>query len=170
MSPTACVNSLFPDYKLLTFLCFLKKTWNCKFSSPLRCKSSTSQGCFSQGPGSHPFEKWKWKLLSHVWLFVTPMDYTVLGILQAKILECVDFPVSRGSPNPGIEPWSPSLQADSLPAEPQGKPGAFIKKKEPLSPSLWWCRSLTLIRTTNKHRGLNHIDIPPSQHPPKFLY
>ena len=25
-------------------------------------------------------------------------------------------------PNPGIEPWSPALQADSLPAEPQGKP------------------------------------------------
>ena len=25
-------------------------------------------------------------------------------------------------PNPGIEPGSPTLQADSLPAEPQGKP------------------------------------------------
>ena len=25
-------------------------------------------------------------------------------------------------PNPGIEPWSPTLQADSLPAEPPGKP------------------------------------------------
>ena len=25
-------------------------------------------------------------------------------------------------PNPGIEPTSPALQADSLPAEPQGKP------------------------------------------------
>ena len=25
-------------------------------------------------------------------------------------------------PNPGIEPSSPGLQADSLPAEPQGKP------------------------------------------------
>ena len=25
-------------------------------------------------------------------------------------------------PNPGIEPRSPELQADSLPAEPQGKP------------------------------------------------
>ena len=27
-----------------------------------------------------------------------------------------------GLPNPGIEPRSPALQADSLPAEPQGKP------------------------------------------------
>ena len=27
-----------------------------------------------------------------------------------------------GFPNPGIEPRSPTLQVDSLPAEPQGKP------------------------------------------------
>ena len=29
-------------------------------------------------------------------------------------------------PNPGIEPRSPTLQADSLPAEPQGKPIYFL--------------------------------------------
>ena len=45
---------------------------------------------------------------------------TVHGILRARILEWVAFPFSRGS-NPGIEPRSPTLQADSLPAEPQGK-------------------------------------------------
>ena len=45
-----------------------------------------------------------------------PMDCTVHGILQARILELVAFP------NPGIEPRCPALQADSLPAEPQGKP------------------------------------------------
>ena len=32
------------------------------------------------------------------------------------------FPSSGDLPNPGIEPKSPTLQADSLPAEPQGKP------------------------------------------------
>ena len=51
-----------------------------------------------------------------------PIDYTVHGILQARILEWVAFPFSRGSSQPGIEPGSPTLQADSLPAEPQGKP------------------------------------------------
>ena len=51
-----------------------------------------------------------------------PMDYTVHGILQARILEWVAFPFSRISSNPGIEPRSPTLQADSLPAEPQRKP------------------------------------------------
>ena len=50
------------------------------------------------------------------------MDYTVDGSLKARILEWVVFPFSRGLPNPGIEPRSPTLQADSLPVEPQGKP------------------------------------------------
>ena len=44
------------------------------------------------------------------------------GILQARILEWVAFTFSRDLPNPEIEPRSPTLQADSLPAEPQGKP------------------------------------------------
>ena len=47
---------------------------------------------------------------------------TVHGILQVRVLECVAFPSSRDLPNPGIEPRFPTLQVDSLPAEPQGKP------------------------------------------------
>ena len=39
----------------------------------------------------------KLKLLSHVQLFVTPMDYIACGILQARILEWVAVPFSRGS-------------------------------------------------------------------------
>ena len=49
-----------------------------------------------------------------------PMDL-VHGILQARILEWVAFPFSGDFPNPGIEPRSPTLQADSLPAELPGK-------------------------------------------------
>ena len=51
-----------------------------------------------------------------------PMDYTVHEILQASILEWVAFPFSRGLPNPGMEPRSPALQADSLPADPREAP------------------------------------------------
>ena len=52
-----------------------------------------------------------------------PMGYPVHGILQARILEWVAFPLSRGSSQPpGTEPRPPILQADSLPAEPPGKP------------------------------------------------
>ena len=46
----------------------------------------------------------------------------VHGIFQARILEWLAFPFSRGSSQPGVEPRSPALQADSLPAEPPGKP------------------------------------------------
>ena len=41
----------------------------------------------------------KWKLLCRVRL-CDPMDYTVHGILQARILEWVAFPFSRGSSQP----------------------------------------------------------------------
>ena len=51
-----------------------------------------------------------------------PMDYTVHGILQARILEWVAVPFFRGSSQPRIKPRSPALQADSLPSEQQGKP------------------------------------------------
>ena len=56
-----------------------------------------------------------------------PMDYTVHGLLQARILEWVAFPSPGELPNPGIEPRCPTLQADSLPAKPQGKPKKFNK-------------------------------------------
>ena len=51
-----------------------------------------------------------------------PLDYTFHVILQARILEWVAFPFSKGSSQPRMEPRSPALQVDSLPAEPQGKP------------------------------------------------
>jgi len=51
------------------------------------------------------------------------MSWTVVhGILKARIMERVAFPFSGHLPNPGIKPRSPTLQEDSLPAEPQGKP------------------------------------------------
>ena len=48
--------------------------------------------------------------------------FSVHGILQARILEWVEIPFFRDLPNPGIEPGSPELQADSLPSEALGKP------------------------------------------------
>ena len=51
-----------------------------------------------------------------------PMDYTVHEILQARIMEWVAYPFSRGSPNPGIKPRSSALQAYSLHLSHQGIP------------------------------------------------
>ena len=62
----------------------------------------------------------KWKSLSCVWFFATP--WTVHGILQARILEWVAFPFSRGSSQPRDGTQSSSLQVGSLPVKPQGKP------------------------------------------------
>ena len=53
------------------------------------------------------------------------MNSTAYGILQARKLEWVAFPFSRGSSNLEIEPRSPTLEVDSLPVEPQGKPTVY---------------------------------------------
>ena len=45
-----------------------------------------------------------------------------MGILQTRILEWAAMPSLGDLPNPGIEPRSPTLQADSLPFELPGKP------------------------------------------------
>ena len=72
-----------------------------------------------------------------------PMDYAVHGILQARILKWVPTGVGRCSLLQGIfpahgssvDPRSPTLQADSLPAEPQGKP-KWLLNMERFSASL----------------------------------
>ena len=52
-----------------------------------------------------------------------PRDYTVHGIVQARILEWApSFPSPEDLPNPEIKPSSHTLQADPLPAESLGKP------------------------------------------------
>ena len=48
-----------------------------------------------------------------------PMDYTVQGILQARIIEWVaPFPSPGDLPNPLSKHGSSTLQAGSLPAKP----------------------------------------------------
>ena len=56
---------------------------------------------------------WKWKSLSRVQLFATP--WTIYSPWNSPGFRTQGL-------NPGIEPKSPALQVDSLPAEPQGKP------------------------------------------------
>ena len=60
--------------------------------------------------------KVKMKVVESRLTLCDPMDNTVHGILQARILERVAIPFSRGS-YPGVKPRSPALQADSFPAE-----------------------------------------------------
>ena len=48
-------------------------------------------------------------------------DFSVHRIVQGRILEWVSFPPPGDLPDPGIQPGSPELQADSLLSEPPGK-------------------------------------------------
>ena len=57
------------------------------------------------------------------------------------------FPSSGGLPNTRIEPRSPTLQANSLPAEPQGKPKAQVTIKGWIH--LTWTYNLNNWRFTN---------------------
>ena len=45
-----------------------------------------------------------------------------MGFSRPEYWSGYPFPYPGDLPNPGIEPRSSTLQADSLPAEPQGKP------------------------------------------------
>ena len=64
---------------------------------------------------------------SHVWLFVTPRTVAYQGSLSMEFSrqeywDGLPFPSPGNLPNPGIEPVSLALQADSLRTELGGKP------------------------------------------------
>ena len=60
-----------------------------------------------------------WKSLSCVWFFETPWTMQRMEFSRPEWVEWVAFLFSSDLPNPGIEPRSPMLQADSLPTEPK---------------------------------------------------
>ena len=71
--------------------------------------------------------KVKVKSLSHVRLFVIP--WTIVyqappstGFSRQEYWSGLPFPSPGYLPDPGIEPWFPTLQADSSPSEPPGNP------------------------------------------------
>ena len=75
----------------------------------LTAVSSVAKYCLAQ---------WKWKSLSHVWLFATLWN---IQFMEFSRPEYWSLSLLQGiCPKPGIEPKSLALQADSLPVEPQG--------------------------------------------------
>ena len=66
--------------------------------------------------------KWKWKSLSRVQLFATPWTVESLELSRLEYWSGFPFPSPGDLPNPGTEPRSPALRADSLPAEPPESP------------------------------------------------
>ena len=94
----------------------------------------------------------KCKLLSRVRLFATPWMIQSMEFSRPEYWSGEPFPSPGNLPNPGIEPRSPALQVDSLPAEPQGKPkntgvgslslfqGIFLTQE--LNQGLLYCRQI----------------------------
>ena len=70
------------------------------------------------------YVKWKWKSLSCVWLFATPQTVVQvppsMEFSRQEYWSGMPFPSPEDLPDPGTEPGSPALQADSLPFEPPG--------------------------------------------------
>ena len=67
------------------------------------------------------------KSLSRVQLFATPWTVAYqtplsMGFSRQACWSGLPFPSPGDLPDPGIEPRSPALQADTLPSEPPGKP------------------------------------------------
>ena len=53
-----------------------------------------------------------------------------LGFSRQEYWNGLPFPSPEDLPNPGIEPGSPTLQADALPSELPGKPLIKLKEEE----------------------------------------
>ena len=53
-----------------------------------------------------------------------------MGFSRPEYWSGLPYPPPRDLPNQGIKPQSPTLQADSLPAEPQGKPHLDLSSEE----------------------------------------
>ena len=88
--------------------------WNSYQRGPLGWNWALVSGC--------PWQR-KWsESCSSCPTLCNPMDYTVHGILQASILECVVVPFSRESSQPRDWTQVSSLQMDSSPTELPGKP------------------------------------------------
>ena len=71
--------------------------------------------------------KYKVKSLSRVWLFAIPWTVAYqappsMEFSRQEYWSGLPFPSPGDVPNPGIEPESPTLQADALPSELPGKP------------------------------------------------
>ena len=72
-------------------------------------------------------KKVKVRSLSYIRLFATP--WTVahqplpsMEFSRREYWSGLAFPSPGDHPDPGIEPWSPTLQVEALPSEPPGNP------------------------------------------------
>ena len=84
----------------------------------------------------------KVKSLSCVWLFATPWTIAYrappsVEFSRQEYWSGLPFPSPEDLPDPGIEPGSPKLQADTLPSQALGKPFLFSRSRQRTSGHAW---------------------------------
>ena len=91
--------------------------------------------------------KEKWKSLSHVQIFENPMDYTVHGILQARLLEWVAFPLLLQGifPAQGLNPGLPHCRQILYQLSQKGSPRILEWVAYPFSRVSSWPRNWTRV-------------------------
>ena len=104
---------------------------------------------------------WKWKVkvksLNRVRLLATPWTaayqappsmgfsrqeyWSGVPLPSPRVPEWLPFSSPGDSPDPGMEPRSPALQADALPSDPQGKPKcinfSIMKQRQEIGFLIW---------------------------------
>ena len=81
-------------------------------------------------------------------LYVACQAHLSMEFYRQEYWSGLPYPPPGYLPNPGIEPGSPTLEADSLPCEPLGKPFSrlgFNKKED------WTCRQKDLNHCSTTH-------------------
>ena len=88
------------------------------------------------------------------------MNYSVHGILQARILEWEPFPSPGNLPNPGIEPRSLTLQTDSYQLSHKGRPdkGKDDDKNKPRGAG-WMGKETQLIDLLTLRAKLKRLEL-----------
>ena len=99
------------------------------------------------------------KSLSRVWLFATPwtVAYQAPPSMRFSRQVCwsgLPFPSPGDLPDPGMEPRSPALQADTLPSEPPGKPQPYTTG---VHFTIWYC---IILGWPNHSFGFSHKLLP----------
>ena len=129
-------NNLYVKFTVEKFLCSQENILFPNLFSPLQLLTF-QQNCNYIILFEFPFVflSMKWsevKLLSHIRFFVTPQTIVYKASLSMEFSRQeyrsgLPFPSPRHLPDLGIEPSSPTLQADTLPSEP---PVSIILKKK----------------------------------------
>ena len=105
-----------------TSYCYLSPPFHCELPDPQDSPNLPLPTLSNQ----NVLNKCKRKKVKVAQLCLTLCDPMPMGFSSPEHWSGQPFSFPGDLPNPGIEPRSPTLQADSLPAEPQEKPQWFV--------------------------------------------